>query len=527
MYCSGHFRSLLLTAAILLPGTVFAQISSSPENTQVNRTEVHLRWGPRPGVSRYRLQLASDRAFADILFDRVVAANDYQINDLPPGWYYWRIAPLTDRLGEFSSAGAIEVKRTLRESPTPLPSPPTVNNSTRPRVGTSDPIVVRGGWRSAVGDIAHPVLAHLRSPARFDLVGVNSDGVMFALDAASGVACWSTGRRTPNSASIFSGSSTVLLLRSRAGLDNLLVLSGVNIVAIEGATGHELWRTTLPVPAGSGTVTSDNRSAEIILVENQVGNSLGNSSPRLFVLDANTGNILAQTRLSHRVLGAPLALSGQGAGRIVLAYETGQVEIRDISGAVVRSGDAGSAATTPPLFVRGRHGDFIMIGTRSGLIALTAAELNPLGRVAIQDDAPRGVLAAEDLDGDGSPEVIMMTDRGRVIAVDASDGKTLWQASAPNEDQSVAFADVDGDRIFDVLLAGAQSFALALSGRDGSLVWKDNEAPGVAANHSLSVSPRSIVVLPYGTGALLIAADLSRTGVRALEFPKATAPLSH
>jgi outer membrane protein assembly factor BamB len=524
MYCSGHFRSLLLTAAILLPGTVIAQISSSPENTQVNNTEVHLRWGPRPGVSRYRLQLASDSSFADILFDRVVAANDYQINDLPPGWYYWRIAPLTDRLGEFSSAGRIEVSnRPLRERPTPLPSPPPINNSTRPRIGTSGPVVVRGGWRAAVGDIAHPVLAHLRSPARFDLVGVNNEGVIFALDAATGVAWWSTGRRTPNSTSIFSGSSTVLLLRSRSGLDNLLVLSGVNIVAIEGATGHELWRTTLPAAAASGTVLSDNRSAEIILVDNQVGNS----SPRLFILDASTGNVLAQTRLPHRVVGAPVALSGQGTGRMVLAYDTGQLEIRDIAGAVVRSGDAGSPATTPPLFVRERHGDFIMVGTRSGLIALTAAELNPLGRVAINDDAPRGVLAAQDLDGDGSPEVIMMTDRGRVVAVNAGDGKILWQASAPNEGQSVAFADVDGDRVFDVVLAGAQSFALALSGRDGSLVWKDNEAPGLVANHSLSVGPRSIVVLPYGTGALLIAADSSRTGLRALEFPKATGPLSH
>ena len=69
-----------------------------------------MRWGARPGVSRYRLQLASDSAFADILFDRVVAGNDYQINDLTPGRYFWRIAPLTDRLGEFSSAGVIEAR---------------------------------------------------------------------------------------------------------------------------------------------------------------------------------------------------------------------------------------------------------------------------------------------------------------------------------------------------------------------------------------------------------------------------------
>src|SRR5436309_2134797 len=113
MFCSSQFRALLLTAATILPGAVFvlAQSAPSPDNTQANNTEVHLRWSPRPGVSRYRLQLASDSAFADILFDRVVAGSDYQIKDLPPGRYFWRIAPLTDKLGEFSSAGSIEVEK--------------------------------------------------------------------------------------------------------------------------------------------------------------------------------------------------------------------------------------------------------------------------------------------------------------------------------------------------------------------------------------------------------------------------------
>ena len=94
MYCSGHLRGLLLTAAMLLSGTVFVLAQTAPANPQTNSTEVHLRWGSRPGVSRYRLQLASDNAFADIVFDRVVAGNEYQIKDLPAGRYFWRIAPL-------------------------------------------------------------------------------------------------------------------------------------------------------------------------------------------------------------------------------------------------------------------------------------------------------------------------------------------------------------------------------------------------------------------------------------------------
>ena len=448
---------------MLLPGTVFvlAQTAPSPDNVQTNNTAVHLRWGARPGVARYRLQLASDSAFADIVFDGVVAGNDYQIKDLSPGRYFWRIAPLTGKLGDFSSAGSIEVrKRILPESPTPPQNTPPINDSSRIRSGPASPIVVRGGWRAAVGDIAHPLLAHLRSPASLDLVGLNSEGVMFALDASSGVALWSTGRGKLASTRVASGSSAVLLLRSRSGLDNLVVLSGVNVTAIEGVSGRELWRTTLPAAASSGAIVSDNRSAKILVVDN--------SSPRLFILDANNGNLLNQVRLPHRVVGGPVTLVGQG--RVVFAYDTGQVEIRDFTGAVVRSGDAGSPATTPPLFISDRRGDFVLVGTRGGLTALTADELSPLGMVATKDDVPRGALAAEDLNGDGSPEVIMMTDHGRVIAVSGADGKILWEASVGNEGQSVAFADVDGDRVIDVVLAGGQSFALALSGRDGSVV---------------------------------------------------------
>src|SRR5882672_11279839 len=179
MYCSGYFRVLLLTAAMLLPGTV--SVLAQTNTTETNTTEVHLRWGPRPGVSRYRLQLASDGAFADIVFDRVVAGNDYRVNDLPPGRYFWRIAPLTATRGEFSSAGVIEVsKSSSRESPT-LPIVAPVNNSSRPGSGTRGSIIARGGWRAAVGDIAHPMLAHLRTAATRDLVGINSDGVIFAL----------------------------------------------------------------------------------------------------------------------------------------------------------------------------------------------------------------------------------------------------------------------------------------------------------------------------------------------------------
>jgi len=226
-------------------------------------------------------------------------------------------------------------------------------------------------------------------------------------------------------------------------------------------------------------------------------------------------------------VGAPVAMFAQGAARVMFAYDSGQVEIRAASGAVVRSGDAGSAATTAPLYISGRRGDLILVGTRGGLTALTADELRPLGSFAMKDDAPRGILTAQDLDADGLPEVIMTTDHGRVAAVNATDGKPLWEASvgnapAGNETDTVAFADVNGDQVLDVVMAGGQTFALALSGRDGSVVWKDSEPPTSVANHAPSLTPRAVIAVPYGSGALLIGGDPSRMELRAIEFPRGT-----
>jgi outer membrane protein assembly factor BamB len=267
----------------------------------------------------------------------------------------------------------------------------------------------------------------------------------------------------------------------------------------------------------NATVVNDHRSQAILLIDN--------SLQRLLTLDAVNGSLKSQLKLPHRVVGAPLVLPGQGPVQIVLAYDTGQIEIRSMTGALVRSGDAGGPATTPPLFIKGRSGDFILIGTRDGLTAVTAGELTPMGMVALKGDTPRGTLAAADLDGDGSPEVIMLTERGRLIAVSGADGKTVWEANVGQDAQAVAFADVDGDNVLDVVVAGGQNSAQALSGRDGSVVWKDNELPGLAANHSIALAPRSILSMRYGSGALLIAGDPSGGGLRAVEFSRGTAPL--
>ena len=530
MYRLGHLRVLIPAAATISLGMVSAHardlpspythppISQSQQEPQESGlTTIRLRWGARPGVTRYRLQLATDHGFNDIVFDRVVAGTEYQINDLATGKYYWRIAPLSTKLGEFSTAAVIEVTPqtaqggTQTQPPKPQPDRVTDTRST-PR---SDSVIAGGGWRALVGEVTNPVPAHLRSAGRFDVVAVNAAGSTFALDATSGVALWTTSRRMPDGKSPrpVTTPAVVLLIKSRSELDDVAVLSGVSVARIEGATGRELWRATLPAVVNNAAVLSEKPGSEIFVVDN--------SLQRLFILDGTTGNIVAQTKLPHRIVGAPVMLDDHGIGRVMFALENGQVEVRDRTGALIRSGDAGSPATTPPLFVNGSAGGLILVGTKSGLTALSADDLHALGRVTLSGDAPRGTLAAGDLNGDGTVEVIMVTDRGRVVTVKAADGKILWEAAGGADTETTAFADVNGDGLLDVLVAGGNTFALALSGRDGSIVWKDSESLSSVANHAASPASRRLIAVPSGSGILIIAGDPSRTGLRAIEFSKA------
>ena len=169
---------------------------------------------------------------------------------------------------------------------------------------------------------------------------------------------------------------------------------------------------------------------------------------------------------------------------------------------------------------RGRRGDLILVGTREGLTALTA-ELRPLGRMAIPNDAPRGTLAAQDLDGDGVVEIIMTTERRHLVAVNSTDGKVLWDVTANDYGETLAFADINGDHVLDIFTEAGQRFAVALSGRDGSVIWKDDEASVLATNHATAFESRGLVAVPFGNGLLLIGAEPARTGLRAINFSKA------
>jgi outer membrane protein assembly factor BamB len=506
MICASHGCLLMLGLAVILCGGVAsAQVGSSTTAktaTVQTTTLVTVRWGARPGVSRYRLQLANDADFTDIAFDRIVYGHEYRVADLAPGKYFWRVASLDGRLGTFSSAGVIEVAPSIASAPTPSqpPTSPTVRNQ-------PSAVATQRGWYAAIPNISRPILAHLRSPTSLEIVAMTTDARVIALDSSNGVALW-----VHRWDALKTGTTLLpLTIRTRGGVDNVLVFAGTVGSLLDGKTGRELWRTKIP----GGASTAVAAGAKVFVIDNSLA--------KLFIIDGNAGNLLSEVRLPRRAVGAPVVNDRLSPRTVMVALEDGRLQIFDDGGKLIRAGDAAGVAMTAPLIVRTLRGELVLVGTRNGLTALNADDLRPLGRVTLKDDSPRGSLFAQDLDADGTPEVVMFTERGRVVVVKSDEGKIVWEGDAKRA-EAAAFADINGDHVLDLLMAGREGFAFALSGRDGTMIWKDEPPAGLVTNHAPAATQRSALVVSSPSGVLFIATDPARSGLRALEFPKGSGP---
>ena len=74
-------------------------VPTAPTNAEkITGTHVHLAWTPVSSATRYTLQVARDSSFAVLALDRSV--NDSvsaEVDDLPPGRYFWRVAARNSR----------------------------------------------------------------------------------------------------------------------------------------------------------------------------------------------------------------------------------------------------------------------------------------------------------------------------------------------------------------------------------------------------------------------------------------------
>lgn len=61
-----------------------------------------IQWNKQKGVTRYRLQIAIDERFRDVVFDTPIKGERYVVNSLPSGHYYWRVMPVGSRWDSYS-----------------------------------------------------------------------------------------------------------------------------------------------------------------------------------------------------------------------------------------------------------------------------------------------------------------------------------------------------------------------------------------------------------------------------------------
>lgn len=501
---------LLLCAAPFIP--VKGQ-SGRPEARQVG-PPIRITWKAQPGIRRYRLQIARDPQFTDIVFDRIVYGLEYTANDLPNGQYYWRIAPAPEETGQYSQATPIQVGTGAQAS-----------TATGGQTGGGRAVAASDttGWRTATGNVSVPIAAPLRNGANPDLVGVNEDGMVYALDSTNGVALWTARFRPRALRGETTGNGgakpvTPIIVPTGRGTANVVVAFDGGVRALDGATGRELWKASVQGRAASGVAADldGNGRAEVFVVSD--------GTPTLTVLDGESGKVMGQSKLDGVAVGAPSVYSTPGLRGVALALEGGQIEVRGGNGERALSIKLDAGMTTAPLFIQAGSGAMVLVGTERGLIALNAADLKPLWRVATDEDAPRGTLASTDLDGDRLPDVVMVTRRGRTVAVNTVNGKIIWYSTGATDAGSAAFADLDGDGSQDVIVAAGPAFAAGYSGRTGEMIWKaEDESRRATTSGSQSSTVRALVTAPVGTGGsmgYLIGSDPARTGLRAVSLPR-------
>jgi outer membrane protein assembly factor BamB len=508
--CRLMLRFILLTFVIaLFPASSIVAQTADP--TAQAKTSLHLRWPGQQGVLRYRLQLAKDDQFKDIVFDRAVYGTEYVVTELAAGHYFWRVAPAVKETGTYSAARPIDIVEEGRTEP-----PQNTTTTTAALLPTGN-----AGWRTTTGAIAQPMVAHLRSASSFDLVGVNSDGMVYALDGANGVAMWTARFRPSAKRGEATGNSgaptfTPVLIDGRSGQTNVVGAFEGGVRALDGTTGREVWRAMLKERPLYGAVASpEGGGAKTLLIAT-------GGAPSLTVINPANGQTISEVKLDGAVIAQPVPFPlGNGSG-VALALDGGLLEVRKSDGERVRFIKMDTTITTPPLVVQSPRATIILVGTESGLISINADDFKPIGRIATEGDAPTGMLSSADLDADGALEVLMLTRRGRLVAVGTTDGKIKWYTSGATDAASPAFADLNNDGTLDVLVAASEDFARGYSGRDGSLLWKAEEEIKSPTQTSTPNQARALVVGSLGDGAnvFVVGTDTMRTGLRAVGLPK-------
>jgi hypothetical protein len=329
--------ALLLCAAA--PHAARAQVATAPAaGSSSQEIETTLRWAARGTARRYRLQVSRDAGFDDIVFDGAVDGLEHRV-PLAPGTYFWRVAPAPKETGRYGPPQVILVTSAAAPSPvaTPTVRPAAAAAILRPPTNV--------GWETATGSVDRPIAARLRAGQPLDLVAVNSEGTVYALEGATGAALW-TARfspprprgtaataaptQTPNPPS--SSFAPVAVASQQQGIFNVLAAFDGGLRLLEGETGRELWRAVISGRPTGGCVaqTGDDAGATEIAVATEAPSTL-------YFLNPATGAVVSRTPLDGDVIGLPIPFQSGADRGVALALKGAMIEVRRSSGVRIRA----------------------------------------------------------------------------------------------------------------------------------------------------------------------------------------------
>jgi outer membrane protein assembly factor BamB len=494
--------ALGILACLLSFQPPIAARQQAPQATNGGQASVVIRWQGRAGVRRYRLQLATDDKFSDIVFDRAVEGRQYTVTELAPGVYYWRVAPAAAETSSFSRPERVMVAAGSAAITSPEANTGTKGGASANLIAVDEST----GWRTAVGEVSGLVAAKLRAGSVTDFVGVTTGGRVFAVDGMNGISLWNARVEADAPAGF-----APVVVTAAEGTANVLVGAGGGVRLLRGDMGREAWRARLEGTATAGTVADlDGDGAGELIV--------ATSNPAaLYALAQETGRVLSTAKLEAEVVGAPIGFAARASRGVLLAQRDGTVQARGRDLAPIGSLKLDVGLTTAPVMVSRGDISVVVVGSEAGLVALGFPEMRLLGRIVSENDPIHGTLASADVDGDGSAEIAMVTKAGRVAIVGTNDGAVRWYAEGLTGAAAAGFADINRDGVLDVIVPGGSAFLLGLSGRDGSLLMRAEE-PGFRAAGTKQRG-RPVVLAPSpGGGLMLVGADPGGTGLRAIEL---------
>jgi len=73
--------------------TAFSAVAGAQQTAPQVSFPTAIECKPQAGVRMWRLQVSAAEKFQDVFLDRRVLGGRHLISEVPPGYYFWRVAP--------------------------------------------------------------------------------------------------------------------------------------------------------------------------------------------------------------------------------------------------------------------------------------------------------------------------------------------------------------------------------------------------------------------------------------------------